>query len=182
MKLPAIAFAALAAAGMLVYSTPAVAQTQSDLGRALDKLDVAISRIESAEKSLSNYRLEINSTTRQLQDEVEGLKSRVRLLEDKVRDLYLKAPATGGTSSSYRIETDAIAPRLGRVKLTNQYPEEVSIIVNGISHRLLPGESKTVRVSPGTLTYRVLPFQRIVVERTIAPDEEKSITIFNATP
>jgi hypothetical protein len=42
------------------------------------------------------------------------------------------------------------------VRLVNDYPTEVSLMLNGRSHRLLPGEVKTVEVPPGSYTYELL--------------------------
>ena len=44
----------------------------------------------------------------------------------------------------------------GFVKLVNDYPVEVSIVLNGKSHRMTPGEVKTVEVPVGSYTYELL--------------------------
>jgi len=113
------------------------------------------------------------AAVRQLQDDVELLKARVRQLEDEVKLLRQASP-----SSTSKRESFDTAARMGRVRLSNEFLEEMSVVVNGVSYRLLPGQTRTIQVPPGIFTYQVLQLQRTIQERAIEPGEEKPIRIF----
>jgi hypothetical protein len=44
----------------------------------------------------------------------------------------------------------------GYVRIVNDYPTEMSMLVNGRSHRVPPGQAVTVDVPPGSFTYELL--------------------------
>ena len=54
----------------------------------------------------------------------------------------------------------------------------MSVVVNGRSYRLLPGDEKVVPVPPGEFTYQVLQLQRNPQDRQILADETKTVTIY----
>lgn len=63
------------------------------------------------------------------------------------------------------------------VKLVNDYPTDLSIILNGTSHRLKPGETKTVSVPPGSFTYELIADGATAITRTIRDDETVTLRI-----
>ena len=147
-----LVLAALCGAALL--ASPANAETNGDMNRSVDKIATAV---------------------RQLQDDVETLKLRVKQLEDEVKILRQLANTPSSTSKRESFDT---AAKMGRVRLTNEYLEEMSVVVNGLSYRLLPGQTRTIQVPPGIFTYQVLQLQRTIQERSIEPGEEKPIRIF----
>jgi hypothetical protein len=166
-----IGFAATIASVIVAFSaSPAAAE--DEMSKVLKDLKSAISRMDAAERSLSAY---MAKTSRAVED-VDELKVRVRALEDEVRDLRLQPRRP---STSLRIDTsESAVTRLGRVKLINDYPEVMSVVLNGLSYRLFPREVRVVEVPPGTFTYRVLNYQQQTQQRVIGPDEEKYIQIY----
>jgi outer membrane murein-binding lipoprotein Lpp len=140
--------------GVALLAVPANAEPNGDMNKSVDKIATAV---------------------RQLQDDVETLKLRVKQLEDEVKVLRQLANTPSSTSKRESFDTTA---RMGRVRLSNEYLEEMSVVVNGVSYRLLPGQTRTIQVPPGIFTYQVLQLQRAIQERTIEPGEEKPIRIF----
>ncbi len=63
------------------------------------------------------------------------------------------------------------------VRLVNDYPSELSLILNGASHRLKPGETKSVDVSPGSFTYELIADGAKPITRTIRDDETVTLRI-----
>jgi outer membrane murein-binding lipoprotein Lpp len=145
---------ALAILGAALLTAPANAEPTGDMNKSIDKMATAV---------------------RQLQDDVETLKFRVKQLEDEVKTLRQLANAPSSTSKRESFDT---AARMGRVRLSNEYLEEMAVVVNGVSYRLLPGQTRTIQVPPGIFTYQVLQLQRTPQERAIEPGEEKPIRIF----
>jgi outer membrane murein-binding lipoprotein Lpp len=149
---------------------------KDDMNKTLERLDTAIKNLESVERGLTDYKLKNSSAVRQVQDDVEILKSQVKRLEEDVRGLRLQGAPPETTSR--RIDTSAPIAITSRVKLTNDYPTEYFVILNGISYRLFPGESKTLSVNPGSFTYQVLGLQGNTQTRTVAPGQEYPIRIY----
>lgn len=157
----------VAVLGTALLSAPANAG-EPEVTEAVKKLEHAVKKLESVEQSLTDYKLSNAAAVRQLQVDVEALKEDVRFLRQMI--------ANPGTTS--KREAFDTAPKMGRVKLMNEFVEEMSVVVNGTSYRLLPGQSRTINVMPGIFTYQVLQLQRSPQERRIAADEEKPIRIF----
>jgi len=153
--------------GAALLATPANADSKEEMTKAVEKLEAATKKLEAVEKSLTDYKLSNATAVRQLQADVEALKEDVK---------YLRQIIANPSTTSKRESFDT--PRMGRVKLMNEFVEEMSVVVNGTSYRLLPGQTRTINVPPGMFTYQVLQLQRTVQERPIAADEEKPIRIF----
>src|SRR5262249_15047322 len=111
----------LAVMGAATMMTPSQAAAD-DMAEAVKKLEAAVKKLEATEKSLTDYKLSNATAVRQLQDDVESLKSRVRQLEDDVRTLRAAPP-----SSTSKFGPGNGAARTGRIKLSNDYLEEMSI-------------------------------------------------------
>lgn len=165
--------AAVVMGAAMLFAPSAVAA--EDMNDAVKKLEAAVKKLETTEKSLSEFRSVNASALRQVQEDMESLKARVRQLEDEVKTL--RPP-----SSTSKLGPADSTIRTGRIRLTNDYLEEMSVVINGMSYRLPPGQSRTVSVPAGTFTYQVLQLQRIPQERFINPDEEKPIRIFTQRP
>ena len=153
------AFAAIVGAALL--ATPANAEPNGELNRSLDRLESMLRKLQDTERNL--------------QTEVDGLKVQIRQIQDEIRSLR-QLPSLPPSIS--KRETFDLSPRMGRVRLTNEFLEEMSVVVNGVSYRLLPGQTRTIQVPPGLFTYQVLQLQRTIQERMIEPGEEKPIRIF----
>ena len=157
--------------GAALLAGPASADQASDMNKTVEKLEASVKKLQDIEKGLTDYKLSNATAVRQLQDDVESLKVRIRQLEDETK--LLRAPSITSKRESYDTSS-----KMGRVRLSNEYLEEMSVVVNGVSYRLLPGQTRTIQVPPGTFTYQILQLQRTIQERAIEPGEEKPIRIF----
>jgi hypothetical protein len=101
---------------------------------------------------------------------VESMRQSVAKLGDTTRSSL--SPAAGGNP----IVAPGTANR-SAVRLVNDYPSELSIILNGTSHRLRPGETKAVDVPPGRFTYELIAEGAKAVTRTIRDDETVTLRI-----
>jgi len=153
------AMAALLGAAML--AAPANAEEpKADLSETVKRLEAVVKKLESAE----------------LINELNAMKLRIDQLELDVK--YLRqAAASPPSSTSKRESMPEGPPKPGIVKLSNDFPEMMSVDVNGVSYLLFPGQTRTVKVDPGFFTYQVLQVQSRPQQRSIAPNEEKSIRI-----
>ena len=164
-----------AVVGAALLAAPTNAEDPKDMGKAVEKLDAAVKKLEEVEKTLSGNKNANEATLVHVLDEMKTLKASITQLEADVKMLRQNASTP---STSNRITTDT-APKMGQLKLVNDYIEEMSIVVNGgVSYRLLPGQTRTISVPAGNFTYQILQLQPSVQERSIAANEEKSIRVF----
>ena len=166
--LPALfATAALAA--------PAAGQSADDFKRLNDKLDALTRTLNDLKDGMRSDNLPdkvatVNKKIDELDQDIQAIKRDLRDLKRRVGD---------GTTTALRPEFDSTTFRgQGRVRFINEFPEEVSVIVNGRPFRLLPGAERLVPVPPGDFTYQVLNVQRSPQVRPIIADETKNIRIF----
>ena len=160
---------------VVALATPASGQTAEDIKKLNEKLDALTkamqdlrdgTRAESVREKIAT----VGSQLDQLDQDIQTIKKDLRDLKRKV---------DGGSTTALRPEYDATTFRgQGRVRFINEYPEEMSVVVNGRAYRLLPGQERLVAVTPGDFTYQVLNVQRDSQVRRIVADETKNIRIF----
>jgi archaellum component FlaC len=167
------ASSALLAAAFL--AAPAVAQTTAEeLKRAVDKLEQATKDLQAAKDALK---------VDALRDKVGTIDSKIDLIDKDIQDLKkdireIKRKLDGG-SVSLRPDFDSTTTRgQARVRFINEFFEEMSVVVNGLSYRLLPGQERLISVPAGEFTYQVLQLQRAPQVRRIVADETKNIRIY----
>jgi hypothetical protein len=185
----AIKIAMSAIVGAALLSAPAKAveppkpdprvDAKDDVSKTIERLEAAVKKLETIEQSMTEYKASNTAAMKQVTTALDTMKIKIEILEEELKILRKAAKPD---STSKRATNGDAAAKMGRVKLSNEYPEEMSIVVNGTAHRLVPGETKTINVPAGVFTYQVLQLQRNVQERTIAADEEKPIRIYNQQP
>lgn len=89
-----------------------------------------------------------------------GLLARFAKMEDDLKrlDETLKR-IEGRLSEMAKTSTSGFgptAPTKSSVRIVNDYPTDMTLILNRASHRLAPGEIKTIEVPSGSYTYELL--------------------------
>ena len=149
-------------------------------GDPADDLKEAIKKLEKATKDLGTPRTHSRSRTSQQgdHDRHEDRSNRQGHPGDQEGHPRDQAPPEG-TANSARLRSPNRSTRgQGRVRFINEFSEEMSVVVNGRSYRLLPGQERLVAVPPGDFTYQVLQLQRVPQERRIEANETKTIRIY----
>lgn len=113
------------------------------LKKDLADLKVMLSEIQAAQKAKSLTKQidsdQIRDQVRQaIKDELADLRKE---LGESRRSAYAGSPPTGSSGA--------------RVRLINRYMEQQTVLVNGRSYGLAPGETRTVDVAPGEFVYEV---------------------------
>jgi hypothetical protein len=164
--------AALLAAAL---AGPAAGQSADDIKKLNDKLEAltrTLQELRDAAKS-DSVREKVNT----IDSKIDLLDQDIRTIKDDIRQL--KRRVSDGATTALRPQYDSATFRgQGRVRFINEYPEEISVIVNGRPFRLAPGAERLVPVPPGDFTYQVLNVQRTAQIRPIIADETKNIRIF----
>lgn len=140
-----------------------------------DKTDLATlkTQIESANTKLADIQKDLKTLTEILKGkkdekgfpiesdaglvaDMKKLKDTLAALEKELSQLKsqsssLRPPATGGTGPDIKP-----VPAKGIVRIVNEYPVQISIVVNGTSYRVAPTKSVDVDVAAGDFTYQLL--------------------------
>jgi prefoldin subunit 5 len=172
MTLTRYALAALL--GTALVAAPAAAQaTAEDLKKAVDKLDQAAKDLKDAKDAKDDLRTKVNA----IDSKIDIIDKDIQELKKDIREIKRRIGTEGSTSLRPDTES-AIARGTGRVRFINEFNEEMSVVVNGRSFRLYPGQERLVPVTAGSYTYQVLQLQRFPQERRIAADETKTVRIY----
>jgi hypothetical protein len=173
MTLTRTALAALL--GLALVAAPAAAQTAEDFKKLNDKLDKITKDLADTKDSLKMDELRSKAIT--IDTKLELLDKDIQEMKKDIREIRRRMG--DGASTALRPDFDAAAFRgQGRVRFINEFYEEMSVVVNGRSFRLLPGEERLVPVPPGDFSYQVLQLQRFPQERRITADETKTVRIY----
>ena len=156
-------------------AAPVAGQTADDVKKLNDKLDKLTREVQDLKEAVKADAVREKVTT--VDSMIDQLDQDIQTIKKDLRDL--KRKVDGGTSTSLRPEYDSGTYRgQGRVRFINEYPEEMSVVINGRSYRILPGQERLFPVTPGEFTYQVLNIQRDSQVRRIAADETKTIRIY----
>jgi energy-coupling factor transporter ATP-binding protein EcfA2 len=63
-------------------------------------------------------------------------------------------------------------------RFVNEFSEEITVVFQDRSFRVLPGQERLIRTRPGQVTYQVLQLQRTPQVRSISPGETKTVRIY----
>jgi hypothetical protein len=158
-----------------VLAAPAAGQTAEDFKKLNDKLDALTKSLQDLKDGMKSDN--VREKVAAVDSKIDLLDQDIKAIKDDVRQL--KRRVGGGTTTALRPEYDAATFRgQGRVRFINEFPEMVSVIVNGRPFRLMPGQERMLPVPPGDFTYQVLNVQREPQVREITADETKNIRIF----
>ncbi len=121
--------------------------------------------------------------------EVRALKDRLEKLERELTTLKtqtsLRPPSnpSGGAGGGGSIPTPMPGPetdpkaKKAVVRVVNEYPAQVSIVVNGTSYRVAPSRTVDVEVPAGEFTYQLLESGGAITRSTIKEKEIVTLRI-----
>lgn len=147
---------------------------KSDNTVALEALKKDVDALRDDIKKLQTFRKDLEDTVYGKKDGGTGadigLMSRLDRLDQSIKKLDEQLTKIGDPKPTTALRTDTgsapalpstpAAPssivNLSHVRIVNDYPVEMSMIVNRKSYRVGPGETRTVDVPPGSYTYELL--------------------------
>jgi hypothetical protein len=198
LAVPALLAAALCPAPAPADSdTPKTLTESQKLDRVLDDLKDLKSTVDDLEKLRSDLKslqtkAELRDQTIQaridlVNERINGLEGRIKQMQSDVEGMRTQA-STSNRPSGYSglgngTGTPAAPPPLppagaGTIRLRNTFPDQVSVVVNGVAYQLLPNETRDLAGHPaGAFTYEVLGIQgRKTVD--LRPNETFTITVY----
>jgi hypothetical protein len=125
--------------------------------------------LASLEEQLRQLRADTTKSFRSAQKTIDDLKKEVARLRKEVDDLRKRQPPSVRISRS--------PPSTATIRLVNTYSDPVSVVVNGTTYRLEPGETRLLRdQAPGRFTYEVPGIQN-AVDRELRAGETFTIHV-----
>lgn len=144
--------------------------TLGDIAKQLKTINDRLSVIETEMKVPDGSAFAL----KKLQDDMSQLKKQVADLEKKA-PYVAKRVDTSPKSMDPVIRP--IASNTAKVRFVNDWIEDVSVVVNGVSYDVMIGSELTVPVPAGSFTYQVLNLQRRAMSRTLEADKVWTVTI-----
>lgn len=143
--------------GALKTVSEDVKALKTELGLQIQK---AQADVQKTQKDIGD----VNKELLRLQAELSDMRKR---MEDFRKSFSVNPNGAGA----------GVATGMGRVRLRNTFLEPVSIVVNGESIRLRPGETYVMEMPAGSFVYEVLGIQA-PLRRTLAADEMFTINVY----
>lgn len=159
---------ALAVALGLATVSVAAEPTPAELQKAIDSLNRATKALDDARKTVTDVSA--------LQGRIITAESEINILKQDIEAIKRKLDIAPSTSLKPGGSTSFVG--MGRVRFINEHPLAMSVVVNGLSYRLAPGEERLIPVSPGDYTYQVLQIHNAARVRRISANETKTFTIY----
>jgi outer membrane murein-binding lipoprotein Lpp len=194
LAVPALLAATLSAAAD--SDTPKTQNDSQKIDKILDQLKELKATVEELEKVRSEIKnLDTQTELRcqriqeridRVNDRIGGLEARIKRLEGDLEAMRTQATTSNrpsgysglGNGSGTPAAHPPLPPASGTIRLRNTFPEQVSVVVDGVSYQLMPFDTRDLAGHPaGTFTYEVLGIQP---RRTVAlgPNETFTITVY----
>lgn len=138
-------------------------QKQIDgLKDAIKLNDLAVNKALEKSREVDNLGLQLKAQREQL----DRLELSLKLLNDKMSKPHVTAYASPQTE--------------GRIELRNDFPQEMQFIVNQTAYTVQPGETRQVKLAPGTFTFTVpaVPGYQTTQTRTLTTERPYEIRIY----
>ncbi len=139
-------------------------KTEPGLVTKFGELDARLKRLESALEKLDATKLE--AAMARLEKKLNELET-TTAQKPEVASKPMPGPSTGS----------AIVGAKATVRIVNEYPVPISMMVNGSSHRVEPSASKSVDVPAGAYTYELLHAGSQATTATIKENDSVTLRI-----
>jgi len=164
---------ALVAIGL---AAPALADEDSK--KAVDKIDQLSKDLQALKDSLKIDALREGAKT--IDSKIDLLDKDIQEIKKDLKDMkeIRRRLADASPSTSLRPGVDSAPANQARVRIINAHPFEMSVILNGFSYRLAPGEERLFSVQPGQFRFEVLQIPGVHKGGEIVAGETKTFTIY----
>jgi len=91
-----------------------------------------------------------------LEDKMQSVQSTLSRIEERLSKTTVGSSPLNNASVPTPTPSTPVVVNQATVRLVNEYQTEVSLIVNGVSYRLLPGEVRSLSIPAGSYSYELL--------------------------
>jgi hypothetical protein len=144
-----------------------IEKLKTDLEAATKKIADANKKAEDAQKKADDAAKEVDDLKKKVATLTELLNGRkdpfdpgavaqIKDLNNKIKELEKELAALKTQTTLKPSVTQPEVKPTGVVKIINEYPVEITIVVNGASYRVGPSQVKDIEVPAGDFTYQLL--------------------------
>jgi len=149
-------------------SSDVPAKGSEDSKKMVDALEKIVTELKELRTDLTTGAQGTTAQLSKLNDRMLGVEQAINNLRSQMQTVKAFASPAGAGATP--------ATNTGRVRLANRWPTDVTVILNGVSHRLAPNQVESVNAPSGSFSFEVLGIQPPAT-RTLNPREEYEITI-----
>lgn len=173
---------AVIALSALAFAVPALAAgpettTDDKLNQILAQLQDLSTRVRASQVAQDIQQSEIKA----MQDEIDRLRADLSRLTDEMHRAAVVQPNVAASINPAQPVAPGIPPAGGTITLENHYSSPATVVINGQSYRVMPGERADISAPAGRFSYSVLTDNYGVVQGTtnryLAPGRDFPITI-----
>lgn len=158
---------------------------KSDIAEMKTKLEAANTKLEQIQKDLKQLTELLNGRRDKEGFPIPtspGLLADIKAISDRLAKVEEDLSKMKGTSSSLRPGTPPVTPvdpkaGKGTVRVVNEYPVQISIVVNGTSYRVAPSKSLDIDVPAGDFNYQLLESGAASTKSSIKEKETVTLRI-----
>jgi hypothetical protein len=176
----------------VVPSLPTAADDKTEISELKKQLEASDKKLSDIQETLRLLNETLNGKRDKdgnpfpipgLVGQVKELKDKLKLLEDEVTKLKTNTslrPTTPTNPPNPMTPTSPVVdPKAGKgtVRVVNEYPVQISIVVNGTSYRVAPTKSLDIDVAAGEFTYQLLESGAAATRSVIKEKETVTLRI-----
>jgi len=173
--------------GTALLATPALADDpkpddpvkHADLKPLKDQLEGLRKDVKDLKEALEG-KTDKGVTDDGLLKTVRSLQSTLNRLDSKLQSLENRLSDANRTAASSPLASGTTPPAFASkavVKVVNEYPTEISMLVNGVPHRVAANSTQDVTVAAGTFKYQLLTSGGGEVTSTIKDGETVTLRV-----
>ncbi|MBY0522370.1 MAG: hypothetical protein K2R98_03190 [Gemmataceae bacterium] len=182
---------------------PAQGKVEGGTSKEFEQLDKTLKELGKAiADDVNALRTDVKLLTQKTQGDIEALKKQVAELKSDVEAMKKTTPSTGSAGkemedlrqqiSRLQQSVDALRSQMnsgtrvsafppsgatGRVRLVNETPEAVDVVLNGVVYSVAPFVTRELTVPAGTFAYRVVSRQGADQPRALNANETFTVTV-----
>lgn len=142
--------------GMVKDDKQDIKKLQEDLEAANKKIKETNDKIEDLGKQITTLREQLNGKKDSKDPYDAGAIAKIADLTGRITALEEELKLLKKTQTSLKPAVTPEVKQTGIVKIINEYPVEISIVVNNTSHRVAPNKMLDVEVPAGDFSYQLL--------------------------
>ena len=173
-----VGFFALAAMASTLTVKPVIgAEPSEELKAIRDVLQKIDQRMENSNNIALQTLDRMKADFGQLKSDMAQMRDDMARMSREVADLRNRG--NSGASTSYFAGSAPVAPAAtASIKLINTYISDMTAVINGTMYVVMPGQTRTVPLYAGNVSYQVLQTQDFSKTTTLQPGEVLTLSLY----
>lgn len=154
------------------------AEPNEELKAIRDLLNKMDQRLEN-QNTISMQMLDrLKADFGQLKSEMNGLRDDLAKAQRDLNDLRMRGAGNGVSTSNFGGATSMSPTASASIRLVNTYLTDMTANINGLIYVVPPGQTRTVPVASGNVSYQVYQTQNLAKATTLRPGEILTLSLY----